>query len=686
MVQGLNSPDALTLLDALSTRALTAGQVPPATNARLLALRASLDAELGRMADAEAGSRRALELAEGTGDPLAVLDAVLTRANLLLEPGDVEERVRLGRLAVRTAESVGRPLTAVLGHGWCADAAYQVGNLAAVDDEIAAVERLASRSRLPLARWHLLRMRAGRLALTGSFEPARTASSQAYDLAVQLQDSSASGMSHAFALMLGQLRGDPGELLPGWEQMLRQAPSLPLIRVSLANALVLTGRREEAASVYAEVREMPRGELPDALRAAGLLVSIAPLVEAFADAEAAVWVHDHLLPWARTCGGPGTSVVYCEGSLDAELGRMDAVAGRWDGAVRPLPGRGGREHPAGRPAGAGRQPARPGRRAAAPGRARRRRGGVAAGPLGRSRGPPAGHARPAGRCGQADRRTVRGPARAGPALRAGARGGGPGRPGALQPADRLPAGALRTDGGEPRAQHPRQARLRLAVGDHRLGAPEVAVSSPPLVVPARFNGPASTANGGWVSGRLAGYLDPGLGAADRDRGCVQVRLLAPPPLEQPMPVTVDGTSAQASVAGVAVLQASLVDAAALPAAPAPVAPEVARAAEAGYPGLVEHPFPTCVVCGPERGPGDGLPAVRRAGAGAVRYQRRHLDAAPEPGRCRRQRAGGALLGRAGLPGRLVGAAAGPADGARHDAGAGAAPPAGRGAVRRRRQP
>ena len=150
------------------------------------------------------------------------------------------------------------------------------------------------------------------------------------------------------------------------------------------------------------------------------------------------------------------------------------------------------------------------------------------------------------------------------------------------------------------------------------------MSSPPLVVPARFNGPASTANGGWVSGRLAGYLDPGLGAADPDRGCVQVRLLAPPPLEQPMPVTVDGTGAQASVAGVPVLQASLVDPAALPATPAPVAPEVARAAEAGYPGLVEHPFPTCVVCGPERGPGDGLrlfagPVPGRPGTSAATW-------------------------------------------------------------------
>ena len=43
--------------------------------------------------------------------------------------------------------------------------------------------------------------------------------------------------------------------------------------------------------------------------------------------------------------------------------------------------------------------------------------------------------------------------------------------------------------------------------------------------------------------------------------------------------------------------------------PTPVAPvdvETARAAEAAYPGLTSHPFPTCFACGTGREPGDGL--------------------------------------------------------------------------------
>jgi hypothetical protein len=40
-------------------------------------------------------------------------------------------------------------------------------------------------------------------------------------------------------------------------------------------------------------------------------------------------------------------------------------------------------------------------------------------------------------------------------------------------------------------------------------------------------------------------------------------------------------------------------------APAPVDPAAAQAASARYPGQSVHPFPTCFVCGPERG-ADGL--------------------------------------------------------------------------------
>ena len=39
---------------------------------------------------------------------------------------------------------------------------------------------------------------------------------------------------------------------------------------------------------------------------------------------------------------------------------------------------------------------------------------------------------------------------------------------------------------------------------------------------------------------------------------------------------------------------------------APVDAATARAAEAAYPGLTAHPFPTCFACGTGREPGDGL--------------------------------------------------------------------------------
>ncbi|GAB2692185.1 hypothetical protein [Thalassiella azotivora] len=123
-----------------------------------------------------------------------------------------------------------------------------------------------------------------------------------------------------------------------------------------------------------------------------------------------------------------------------------------------------------------------------------------------------------------------------------------------------------------------------------------------LVVPARFNGPPSSGNGGWTAGALAGLVaDAGDGAVP-----VSVRLLAPPPLDVPLRVgVVDDVTRLTGPDGAAVAEASaapdadLVDVARVPDA------EAAAAASA-YRGAQQHPFPTCFVCGPDRPLGDGL--------------------------------------------------------------------------------
>lgn len=117
-----------------------------------------------------------------------------------------------------------------------------------------------------------------------------------------------------------------------------------------------------------------------------------------------------------------------------------------------------------------------------------------------------------------------------------------------------------------------------------------------LIVPARFNGPARSGNGGFVSGSLAERVSTS--------GPVEVTLRRPPPLETPMRVTTgeDGTTLSDDDGVVATARAVdlVLDAV------EEVPPDVAAAAMLGYPGLVGHPFPTCFACGPDRADGDGL--------------------------------------------------------------------------------
>ncbi|WP_193608753.1 hypothetical protein [Nocardioides lijunqiniae] len=125
----------------------------------------------------------------------------------------------------------------------------------------------------------------------------------------------------------------------------------------------------------------------------------------------------------------------------------------------------------------------------------------------------------------------------------------------------------------------------------------------PVIVPSRFCGPPSSGNGGWSAGALAATL-PHPGDHGRSWPAVTVALRRPPPLDTELPVTDEDGAHVASHDGRPVAQARLADRD--PSPVAPVGADEARAAEAAYPGLRAHPFPTCFACGTEREEGDGL--------------------------------------------------------------------------------
>ncbi|MGQ5261872.1 hypothetical protein ACTWLT_14050 [Micromonospora sp. ZYX-F-536] len=110
-------------------------------------------------------------------------------------------------------------------------------------------------------------------------------------------------------------------------------------------------------------------------------------------------------------------------------------------------------------------------------------------------------------------------------------------------------------------------------------------------IESRYNGPSGSGNGGWSAGVFA--------AAAGGPGPVEVTLRRPPPLETALRM-VDGEVRDPAGELVAeVRPAGTVDAV-VP----PVDRDTAVAAASRYPGLVEHPFPDCYVCGPRRA--DGL--------------------------------------------------------------------------------
>jgi AAA ATPase domain len=181
---------AVTLLE-LCDRALADPDCPAARRARLLAQRASALAEIGDMEAADADSAAAMTMARASGDPAAELDAIRARVAALSAPQHRTEWLRLGARTVELAAATGQPIAAVLGRVWRIDASYQLMNLEAVDTEIALIAQLAESTRLPLARWHLLRQQASRAALAGQFTTARDRSEQARQLAIRSRTSPA---------------------------------------------------------------------------------------------------------------------------------------------------------------------------------------------------------------------------------------------------------------------------------------------------------------------------------------------------------------------------------------------------------------------------------------------------------------------------------------------------------------
>jgi hypothetical protein len=113
-------------------------------------------------------------------------------------------------------------------------------------------------------------------------------------------------------------------------------------------------------------------------------------------------------------------------------------------------------------------------------------------------------------------------------------------------------------------------------------------------IPARFNGPPGSANGGYACGLFAAFVG----------GEAEVTLRVPPPLERELDVVETDGRVELRDGETLVAEAEPVSLAID--VPAPVSLADAEQASKHYAGFQEHAYRTCFCCGPGREDGLGI--------------------------------------------------------------------------------
>ncbi|HWO13598.1 MAG TPA: AAA family ATPase, partial [Polyangiaceae bacterium] len=197
-------------------------------------------------------AREAIAMARGQNDPEALLRTLRDAVSAMMDLGAPAERLELNREYVRLASVRAQPLESL--RGWMRQAFDQLelGDLAAMDASIEAIEALTRQLAHPFHAWRAHAFRSMQAILSGRFVDAERHLGDAERLGQLGRDPMAATPVACQRHMLLRCLGRDEEvlrLMPSLSQLLSGSELGQLaMRVMTAEALVRLGRRQQAAA------------------------------------------------------------------------------------------------------------------------------------------------------------------------------------------------------------------------------------------------------------------------------------------------------------------------------------------------------------------------------------------------------------------------------------------------------
>jgi DNA-binding CsgD family transcriptional regulator/tetratricopeptide (TPR) repeat protein len=332
VVRGLAGP-LTPALTVLCERALALhGDAGTAGHARVLAQYAFLLGATDDYPRAERMSRDAMAMAERSGRADALVAAIHARHQMIEPAAHIDEVLALADRNIALAVEAGHPDAELWGRGWRLDALLMLGDLPGFDAELGRMGALADRLAWPVARWHVLRARAVRLALAGRFADAIALASEGRDIGKRSQDESAWWLYLALAGGIAIHTREFGPWIGDLWLSRAEQHDVPIAAAQIGRLAMERGDRDRGQECWQLLKAALPGLPPDGKRIY-IVVTTGEIATWLGDLETARACYDAAAPYAHLYLNNTTS---CFGAIARPLGQMAAALGDTEAAERHL--------------------------------------------------------------------------------------------------------------------------------------------------------------------------------------------------------------------------------------------------------------------------------------------------------------------------------------------------------------